>query len=66
MSSLSPLLATKLAAPTQSDQETKIELSEEDGETILDWLPMPNLKEPATLTATRSKIQNFLQTLRHF
>lgn len=63
---LTPLLIQKLKTQTDQDLTSKIELSEEEGECLLDLLPMPDAREPISLTSLRKKLQLFLQNLRHF
>lgn len=61
---LSALLLAKLMSKPDPASEIKIELSEEEGESLLDLLPIPMPTEPADLANLRINLQHFLQALR--
>ncbi len=63
---LEPYSLNKLRLPDEIMAELKIELTEEEGESLLDSLPMPRQTELSVLTNLRAKLQQFLQQLRHF
>lgn len=51
----------------ESDDESKevtIEVSENDAETVLDFLPIPATNTSIALTSSRTKLQNFITKCR--
>lgn len=57
-------IATILSTTTHTGgPEEKIELSQDEAESLLDLLPIPSSQEPDTLTSLRTHLLEFLQNL---
>lgn len=50
--------------PERGRKDSTLELSEEDVESLLDCLPMPDAQEQQLVTQTRNQLRTFLSQLR--
>lgn len=50
--------------PTSSPEDSKVEMSAEDAEVILDTLPVPHLNQEPLALSCRDKLNDFLETFR--
>lgn len=58
------LLPSPEKLPEKLNEESDLEISEEDAELILDSLPVPQLNQDENIASCREKLNNFLATFR--